>query len=588
MGYVGLSMNDNSETSESGIHPVWPIWKLRGLVWFVLIQLAVVSVILVCVELLLMLMGIQRLDTQNEKPPSTYPKSPDEYVKIAIFGGSAAAGTYSPRGLHDILEYELKKRYPDKRFYVKNYASHGEPFHHHQAEYAKRLVNKYDFLLIYCGNNEAENWYDDSGYWRKPQFKDAKDLVFAPPPDAPSSAALSKTRTWLTRHSRIFSVASGVKDRFQPPVTKNRNRNYAEYEREPSLPLKELDAIVTNFETDIREICDLARRHGKQVLLSTAATFETWPPSYSTFAPGISESEKQSWNLHQAEGLRQFELFNYQDAIIAFESAADIDSTVAILNYRLGMSYLRLGESTKGRDYLRKAIDGEGHYFRTHTSLHSAAKKLAGATEQLHYVDVVDAFHQAVEGEIQDEDLFVDVCHPSFLGYVIMAHTFLDRLMQLNPFVTQTVVSNVVTDVVWKSLAAQRYRDLNVLPDEDKVAIASNILYCFDLMHYCAYPERCIEQIEKHLARIDSFGQEDPMAKTFNAVCRARLAIRELDVETGMDEINNALQTSPEYLNKILDLKAWDHYIEDEFIEVGIEYSREKNLFVLRGVPEMS
>ena len=78
------------------------------------------------------------------------------------------------------------------------------------------------------------------------------------------------------------------------------------------------------------------------------------------------------------------------------------------------------------------------------------------------------------------------------------------------------------------------------------------------------------------------------MAKTFNAVCRARLAIRELDVETGMDEINNALQTSPEYLNKILDLKAWDHYIEDEFIEVGIEYSREKNLFVLRGVPEMS
>ena len=44
-------------------------------------------------------------------------------------------------------------------------------------------------------------------------------------------------------------------------------------------------------------------------------------------------------------------------------------------------------------------------------------------------------------------------------------------------------------------------------------------------------------------------------------------------------EINNALQASPEYLNKILDLKAWNHYIEDEFIEVGIEYSREKNVF---------
>ena len=73
------------------------------------------------------------------------------------------------------------------------------------------------------------------------------------------------------------------------------------------------------------------------------------------------------------------------------------------------------------------------------------------------------------------------------------------------------------------------------MPDEDKVAIAGNILYCFDLIHFCAYPDRCIEQIKKLMAEMADRGPEDPMVETFNSVCRARLAIRDSDFKTAVN-----------------------------------------------------
>ena len=168
-----------------------------------------------------------------------------------------------------------------------------------------------------------------------------------------------------------------------------------------------------------------------------------------------------------------------------------------------------------------------------------------------------------------------------------MAYAFLDQLGQLDEFSEPQAAQTDFVSTDWKTLAEQRYRDLKVEPSEHKVALAGNILYCFDLMHFCAYPDRCIKQIEKLMAGMESLGAEDPMVKAFNAVCRARMAIRDLDVQAGLDQINIALEASPEQLDKILGLKAWNHYIEDEFAEVGIEYSQELGRFALRGVPIM-
>ena len=106
------------------------------IVYLIFVFTAVISFFL-AVELILA--GMYGL-THNQKLSTLinedleYPKKPKEYFKIAIFGGSAALGYNSERGFCDILSYELRKRYPDIKFYIKNYAQCGYPFHRHQVE----------------------------------------------------------------------------------------------------------------------------------------------------------------------------------------------------------------------------------------------------------------------------------------------------------------------------------------------------------------------------------------------------------------------------------------------------------------------
>ena len=553
---------------------------------FATIQAVIVGAIVLLAEAGLMLAGIaplKALDPVAEDDSRwAYPGNPGQYLKIAVFGGSAAQGAFVPRAFDEVLQYELMQRYPDQQFFVRNYAMHGFPFHRHQAEWAKMLIDKYDVLVIYCGNNEAENWYDDSGYWRQPEFADAKDLEFAPPPDA-TMPVLTKARTWLASNSRIYAYVTRKKERVGSTVYKNRNHDYKEFEPADSLPPEQRAAIVSNFEQDVRDLSELAAEHDAQILLSVTAPFETWPPSYSTFRPDILDEEKQRWMELFEQGNQLREAGQLEQAILAYQKAAEIDGDVSVLNYRMGLICLEQGQE-QARRYLRKAIDHEGHYFRSPSSLHETAKRLAEQHNRLHYVDVVGAFHHALEdGSLRDEDLFVDVYHPSFLGHVIMARTFLDSLSQLAPVAewqAQDVPENVPVD--WKALTAERYRDLDIQPTEAAAAMAENVLWYFDMAHFCAYPHRCYAEVRTLLERIHQLcGDGDPMFETFAAVTRARLAIRDGDHAAAAQFANEALAHSPKHLRMILEMKAWNHYLGDEFEEAGIRYDSSAKQYVV-------
>ena len=567
-------------TAATGELPSRRAGALRAL-RFVLIQVAVVAGLLALLEGGLQLAGVEKLSGKHEKPPSTYPQDPDRFLKIAIFGGSSAAATYSARGFDDLIRADLTARFPDQPLYLKNYAQHGEPFHRHQAEYAKRLVSKYDYLLIYCGNNEAENWYDDSGYWRKDQFRDARDLQYRPPPDAMRWSALHAARGWLREHSRLYALVG--QRRRGPAVSKNRVRNYQRFEAEPSIPVEQLDAIDANFQRDLEELATLAEQHDAQILVATTATYETWPPAYSMFADSTTDPQRQAWLQHFERGEEDANQGAWAEAEEAWGSAAAIDDTVAILAHRRGQAALALGNEDVGRQRLQAAMDADGHYFRPRASFHEVAERVASQYSRLHEVDVVAAYHQAYRQGVADEQLFTDVCHPNFTGYVIIADAFLQQLCPMLP-------GGQAFDVPPSALlsrSAELYRSLQVRAAEEKVALAGNVLYCFDLMHFNADVQNCRRHIEKLLRRMEESDAGDPMVQSFSAVCRARFAVQAMQVDEAARELNVALRASPVELDKILDLQAWDHIIEDEFTDVGIYYSRELKAFRVSGSGEL-
>jgi len=77
--------------------------------------------------------------------------SDDKPVKIAIFGGSSAAGWGTAINFAQFIKSSV---FTDKNIVVHNYALPAMPFVDFQAEILKAVISHYDVLIIYAGHNE--------------------------------------------------------------------------------------------------------------------------------------------------------------------------------------------------------------------------------------------------------------------------------------------------------------------------------------------------------------------------------------------------------------------------------------------------
>ena len=564
--------------------------RARGWLGYVAYVFSAVAAIWIVLELALLLAhavsrsnALTTLDADESFAIRLYPEypgDPDRYAKIAVFGGSTAAGHHSTRGFSDMIEYELRKRFPQRPVFLKNYALPGYPFHRHQAEYVKLLIDKYDVLLIYCGNNEAENWFDDSGYYRNAEYKDASALPFRRPVEA-----RSRWLTALEKYSRIFALvtrAKGQVGQIDAPISKNKAPHYQEFERADVLPPEERQAIVKNFERDLVEICELAERQNKQILLSVTATHEKWPPCYSFFRPDTTEKEKQQWHEIYQAGMAELNGGNHEAAAKTFRRAAEIDADVAILNHRIGLCYLQLGDPEKGRRFLRRAIDQEGFNRRSTTSLHQKARALCQQFACLHYVDCVAAVNQATSDGIADEEIFSDYCHMRLLGHAVVGRAFLDELLKLEPFRSwrpATVTGPDESD--WRLLRDYYHRKLGVTEAEEETLAIRCINFFFAMSQFTAYPERCFEQIDERIRHFESLSDDSPRNRVIAKMSRARVALGRGSYELATQRINEALAISPIDVRKILSFAAWNHYVYEEFVSAGVVYDKQSGKFVL-------
>ena len=508
-----------------------------------------------------------------------YPQHPGEWLKIAVFGGSTAAGDHSTRAFSSVIEHDLKRQYPDRKIFVKNYARPGYPFHRHQAEYVKLLIDEYDLFIIYCGNNEAENYFDDIGYWRSDEYKYSKDLQFRPPVEARAASF-----DLLERHSRIFALicrAKRVLGRIETPV--NKPLHHAEIEPRDALPADQREKLVMNFERDIEDICRLAAMRNKRVLLAVTATNETWPPFCSCFPPDTTSQQQQEWRQVYQTALREIEAGDFRAAIPLLERANEAAPGVAIASYRLGLCYLQFGQSNIGRNHLRRAIDQDAFYSRSITALHQKAKELSQKHDCLRYVDVVARMHKVFGRGISDGEVFSDHCHMRLLGHVIVGRAFLDELRQIEPFRSWPATArDDPGESDWRLLGSYYQRELGVSGAEEASITLSRINFFFKLAYLTAYPEHCYAQIDEQLGRLEAFDDGSPAGGAQIKLSQARLAVRREDYQEATKLLNEARMLSAVTLEEELNGNAYHRFVRDEFTEAGIRYVAESDRYELK------
>jgi len=526
--------------------------------------------------------GASAFETLIKKDEHPYPGNPADYVKVAVFGESAAAGWASERNFTHIIDYELKKKCPDLKFHIRNYAECSATFHRGQAEILKSVIDKYDVFLIYAGNNEHLPYLLDS----------AGAAVLEGESDA--WGALVR---FLAGNSRVYAISTkmarcyvsplftkaaflrGIRDKDSAP------RKPGLFEDSTRVPWSERTKIIATFQRDLEEIADLVQRKQRYLIISSVPVNENYKPLFSVVSSTLGDNERNLLYRRYYRGIEKFEQGDFPGAIEFFSQARLIDENVAIINYMIGQTYLRLGNLKEGRRYLGISSDYDGFMARALNAYWPATKSIANKYPNVCYVDSVAAFHSALDQGVQYAELFPDIHHPSLMGHIIVANGFLCKISQL-PQLRNCFDQQVCRDLTPSELRSlvKRYRQvLGVTPHDDSMVALQisrmNLAYSLSFPNSADY----LPTAETNIFRFYENSDRTPQT-------RAKMCIFLAMIETERENFTKALN----YANEALALSpftAWSILIEplpighsayNIFKRAGISYSESEDRFILR------
>lgn len=400
----------------------------------------------------------------REFTPFVFPadKGEDTY-RVFVVGSSAAKGTPEPAfGLGRMLRVMLQRRYPAVNFEVITAGMPGINSHV-ELEITKDCArHRPDLFVVYLGNNEVTGPYGPG-------------TVFAP-----LSGSITMIRAGIVLKSlRIGQLLTNMvgwlgaeKD---TPAMWGGVEMFLGKEVRADDP--RLEKVYRHFQTNLEDICRVARGSGAEVILCTVGTnARDWPPFSSLHRIGLTEAEKQEWQGVYEVGAAHETGGRYGEAAQCYLAADEIDGGYADLQFRLGRCYWAMGEFEKARERYVRARELDTLRFRADSRINQIIGAVARARsgKGVFYVDVDGAFEQNSPGRTAGRELFYDHVHMNFAGNYLAARTVFEQVTEIVP---QRVRDKQTT--VGKLPSEQECAELLAYTDWDRYRIAEGILNQF-------------------------------------------------------------------------------------------------------------
>jgi tetratricopeptide (TPR) repeat protein len=364
---------------------------------------------------------------------------PQDTVRVFVFGESAAFGDPQPEfGLPRMLEALLELRYPGARFEVVNAAMTG--INSHTVLPIARDCGRAggDIWVVYMGNNEVVGPF-------------GAGTVFGPqtPRLALIRASLALKRT---RAGQLLDQL--VQQLDPPPADKSDwggmlmslgNQVRAEDPR--------MAAVYHHFEQNLAGIVEAGRRSGAGVVVSTVAVnLRDCAPFGSAFRPGLGGAGQTNWQDCFRPGLEAQAAGRHREALERFRQAAQIDDTVAALQYASGLSALALGQTNEAQASLLRARDLDTLRFRCDRRLNEITRRLASYREEerVQLADAESIFARQGFG-LPGGEFFYEHVHLTFEGNYLLARIIAEQVAKLLP---ESVATRAGTVQPWPAPAA--------------------------------------------------------------------------------------------------------------------------------------
>lgn len=345
-----------------------------------------------------------------EKPPGTF--------RIFILGESAAEGDPAPPfGFGRYLEVMLRDRFPAVKFEVINTAATAINSHV-LLPIAKDVArHRGDLFLLYIGNNEVVGLYGPGTVLTSPA----------------SSLPLVRAGIFVksTRLGQLLRAVLRSRGKAQAAQQWRGMEMFLKQQVPADSPA--LARVYENFQSNLRDIIDVARGAGARVLVSTVAiNLKDSAPFASLHRPDVTRDELRAWVAHYQAGIAFDAAGECTEALPLYLSAEVIDDRYADLQFRIARCQWKLGDFAPARERFVRARDLDALRFRADSRINAIIRSVASAAG----VDLVDsaaAFADASPRGVPGRELFYEHVHMSPRGNYLLARTLFPRIADLLP-----------------------------------------------------------------------------------------------------------------------------------------------------------
>lgn len=328
-----------------------------------------------------------------EKPQGTY--------RIFVLGESAAMGDPDPAySFSRYLEVMLRQRFPDRDFEVVNTGSVAVNSHV-LLPIAKDLASQRpDLFIIYSGNNEVVGPY------------------------GPGTALTSSNMSLPVIRASIFLRSTRIGQLLTRMGTQKKQWGGMEMFLDKQVPASSplMPYVYSNFETNLRDTVEVARKSGASVIVSTVATnLKDCGPFASQHRKDLSENDLRSWMELVQQASNAESSGSYDEALRQYLSALKIDDQYAELEFRIARCLGKLGNDQGAKEHYQRARDLDTLRFRADSKINAINRSVASAILGTQLVDAEAIFSQSSPNNIIGSELVYEHVHMTPEGNYLLA-----------------------------------------------------------------------------------------------------------------------------------------------------------------------
>jgi len=362
-----------------------------------------------------------------EKPPGTF--------RIFILGESAAMGDPDPAyAFSRYLEVMLRERYPAMRFEVVNTGSVAVNSHVLLPIARGLAEQRPDLFIIYSGNNEVVGPY------------------------GPGTALTSSSMSLPVIRASVFVRSTRIGQLLTKVGSQKKEWGGMEMFLDKQVPASSplMKNVYENFESNLRDTVEVARRSGATVIVSTVATnLKDCAPFASEHRGDLTPEDLRTWSALVQRGSELENARSYAEALKAYLAAEKIDDQYADLQFRIAHSLSMLGDYPAARQHFIRAQDLDTLRFRADSRINEINRAVASSVPGAELVDAEAIFSKESPNGVIGSELVYEHVHMTPLGNYLLARAmFLQIAGKLAPQAASPTKADVPSETECEQLLA--------------------------------------------------------------------------------------------------------------------------------------